>query len=82
MYDLDSDKLEVVNLGWSGATRTPEQEKEYRRLKKKLAKVVATRLQPLKGRQVTLDLTCETAWVSSKQGQVRARWVVGVGVGR
>jgi choline-sulfatase len=47
MYDLKTDPLERKNLAWSGHTRTPAQEKQYRRLRQKLARVQRTRLQPL-----------------------------------
>lgn len=47
MYDLKSDPLERRNLAWRGYRRTPAQEREYRRLRRKLARVERTRLQPL-----------------------------------
>jgi choline-sulfatase len=47
MYDLDNDPLERVNLAYRGHHRTPEQEREYLRLRRKLARVEQTRLQPL-----------------------------------
>ena len=47
MYDLLRDPLEVHNLAYRKAKRTPEQEREYRRLRAKLARVQKTRLQPL-----------------------------------
>ncbi len=47
MYDLANDPLEKKNLADRGYDRTPEQEQEYKRLKKKLAKVEKTRLRPL-----------------------------------
>jgi arylsulfatase A-like enzyme len=47
MYDLKSDPLERKNLAFGGYERTPEQEKEFKRLKRKLARVERTRLQPL-----------------------------------
>jgi choline-sulfatase len=47
MYDLRRDPLERVNLAYRGHRRTPEQEREYRRLRRKLARVQRTRLQPL-----------------------------------
>ena len=47
MYDLASDPLERVNLAYKGHRRTPEVERQYVRLRRKLAQVVQTRLQPL-----------------------------------
>jgi choline-sulfatase len=47
MYDLHRDPLEVHNLAYRKYKRTPEQEREYRRLRAKLARVQKTRLQPL-----------------------------------
>jgi hypothetical protein len=49
----------------------PPQDKEYKRLMKKLNKVFRTRLQPLKGQKVLLNMTAITAWASPKQGEVR-----------
>ena len=47
MYDLAADPLERVNLAYQHHKRTPEQEREYVRLRRKLARVERTRLQPL-----------------------------------
>ncbi len=47
MYDLKSDPLERVNLAYRNHKRTPEQERQYKRLRRKLAEVEKTRLQPL-----------------------------------
>jgi choline-sulfatase len=47
MYDLAADPLERTNLAHRGHRRTPEQERQYKRLRRKLARVVHTRLQPL-----------------------------------
>ena len=47
MYDLKTDPLERTNLAYKHHRRTAEQEREYRRLKRKLAGVQRTRLQPL-----------------------------------
>jgi choline-sulfatase len=47
MYDLAADPLERTNLAHRGHRRTPEQERQYKRLRRKLARVVQTRLQPL-----------------------------------
>jgi arylsulfatase A-like enzyme len=47
MYDLRTDPYEEVNLAFEGYERTPVQEREFLRLKKKLAKVEKTRLRPL-----------------------------------
>jgi choline-sulfatase len=45
MYDLKADPLEKKNLAYSGYKRTPTQEKEFKRLKLKLARVEKTRLK-------------------------------------
>lgn len=47
MYDLNRDPLERKNLARRGYKRTPQQQKNYRRLRKKLGEVRKTRLQPL-----------------------------------
>jgi arylsulfatase A-like enzyme len=47
MYDLKTDPNEEVNLAFEGYERTPAQEAQFIRLKRKLAKVEKTRLQPL-----------------------------------
>ncbi len=47
MYDLKTDPHEEVNLAYEGYERTPLQEREFLRLKRKLAKVEKTRLRPL-----------------------------------
>lgn len=47
LYDLQRDPLERVNLAWRGHRRTPEQQRQYRRLRRKLARVQRTRLRPL-----------------------------------
>jgi hypothetical protein len=47
MYDLKNDPLEKTNLAFSGHKRTPEQDEEFKRLKRKLARVEKNRLQPL-----------------------------------
>jgi arylsulfatase A-like enzyme len=47
MYDLKTDPLERVNLAHKLHKRTPEVKRQYRRLRRKLARVEKTRLQPL-----------------------------------
>ncbi len=47
MYDLERDPLERRNLAGKGYRRTPLQERQYRRLRRKLARVQRTRLRPL-----------------------------------
>jgi choline-sulfatase len=47
MYDLERDPLERTNLAYKGYKRTAKQQREYKRLRVKLAKVQRTRLQPL-----------------------------------
>jgi arylsulfatase A-like enzyme len=49
LYDLKNDPNERKNLAWKGHKRTPLQEREFQRLKKKLARVQKTRLRPLPG---------------------------------
>jgi arylsulfatase A-like enzyme len=48
MYDLKTDPLEKRNLAFSGHKRTPTEEAEFKRLKRKLARVEKTRLKPLR----------------------------------
>ncbi len=47
MYDLKNDPLEQTNLAYKGYKRNAEQEKQYKRLRRKLDRVEKTRLQPL-----------------------------------
>jgi choline-sulfatase len=47
MYDLKTDPNEEVNLAFEGYERTPAQEAQFIRLKRKLEKVEKTRLKPL-----------------------------------
>jgi choline-sulfatase len=47
MYDLENDPLEKRNIAFSGHKRTPVQDREFKRLKRKLARVEKTRLKPL-----------------------------------
>ena len=47
MYDLRADPLERNNLAYKGHRRTAVQAREYKRLRRKLAEVEKTRLQPL-----------------------------------
>jgi arylsulfatase A-like enzyme len=47
MYDLKLDPLERVNIAYRGHRRTAEQQRQYRRLRRKLNRVQQTRLQPL-----------------------------------
>ncbi|NLT06522.1 MAG: sulfatase-like hydrolase/transferase [Solirubrobacterales bacterium] len=47
MYDLVEDPLERVNIAHRSHRRTPEQRRQFRRLRRKLARVERTRLQPL-----------------------------------
>ncbi len=53
MYDLKHDPLERQNLAYEGHKRTPAQQKQYVRLRRKLARVKAQRLQPLPASQRT-----------------------------
>lgn len=47
MYDLKYDPLEKRNIAYGGHKRTAEQQKQLKRLKRKLSRVEQTRLQPL-----------------------------------
>jgi choline-sulfatase len=47
LYDLEKDPEEVVNLAFPGYDRSAEQDRQYLRLRRKLRRVQATRLQPL-----------------------------------
>ncbi len=47
LYDLRTDPLERDNLAHRGRRRTAEQQRQYRRLRRKLRRVEQTRLQPL-----------------------------------
>jgi len=47
MYDLKNDPLETENLAADGYERSPTQEAQLQRLKRKLARVEKTRLRPL-----------------------------------
>jgi choline-sulfatase len=47
MYDLQTDPLERTNLAFKKYKRTAEQQRQYRRLRRKLARVEQTRLKPL-----------------------------------
>jgi arylsulfatase A-like enzyme len=47
MYDLKNDPLEKRNLAFKGHKRTPTQEREFKRLKRKLARIEKRRLKPL-----------------------------------
>jgi choline-sulfatase len=46
MYDLENDPLERKNLCWNSYARSPEEEREFRRLKRKLRALQKTRLAP------------------------------------
>lgn len=47
MYDLKRDPLERKILARPGYKRTPLEERNYKRLRRKLARVQKTRLKPL-----------------------------------
>ena len=53
MYDLKTDPNEEVNLAFEGYERTPAQEAQFIRLKKKLERVEKTRLKPAGARLVS-----------------------------
>ena len=48
MYDLEKDPLERRNLAAPGYERTPAQQRQFKRLKRKLARVRKRRLRPLR----------------------------------
>ena len=50
MYDLKTDPLEKKNLAYEGYERSEREEAQFQRLKRKLARVEKTRLQPLRSR--------------------------------
>ncbi|MEI7625557.1 MAG: sulfatase-like hydrolase/transferase [Actinomycetota bacterium] len=60
MYDLQRDPNEAINLAASGRRRTPLQEREYKRMKAKLARVEKTRLGPIPGTKQAVSLTAAT----------------------
>lgn len=47
MYDLKTDPLERINIAYKHHKRILEQRRQYRRLRRKLARVEQTRLRPL-----------------------------------
>jgi arylsulfatase A-like enzyme len=47
MYDLRTDPLETKNIAWPSYPRTKAEDAQLARLRRKLARVEATRLQPL-----------------------------------
>jgi arylsulfatase A-like enzyme len=46
-YDMKNDPRETTNLAWPTFKRSAEQEREFTRMKRKLAKVQKTRLKPV-----------------------------------
>ncbi len=54
MYDLKADPLETKNLAYSDYQRTAEQERQFQRLQRKLARVQKERLKPLPSTQQPL----------------------------
>ena len=48
MYDLKEDPLKTKNLAYKDYKRTPLEERHYKRLRRKLARVQKTRLKPLR----------------------------------
>jgi hypothetical protein len=61
MYDLHSDSSEKRNLAAPGFSRSPLQQREFNRLKKKLARVEKTRLGPISGTPQTINMTASTS---------------------
>ena len=69
MYDLETDPLERVNLCWEGHTRTPEQEANFRRLKRRLAVIQKTRLAPLPRTEESPETQATAATVTARGGR-------------
>ncbi|MEI6793452.1 MAG: sulfatase-like hydrolase/transferase, partial [Actinomycetes bacterium] len=61
MYDLQRDPSEKKNLAAPGFRRSPLEQREFNRLKKKLERVEATRLGPIPGTPQTISMTASTA---------------------
>ena len=61
MYDLHSDSSEKRNLAAPGFPRNRLQQREFNRLKKKLARVEKTRLGPISGTPQTINMTASTS---------------------
>jgi len=61
MYDLQRDPDEKKNLAAPGFRRNRLQEREYKRLKTKLARVEATRLGPIPGTAQPISMTASTS---------------------
>uniref|UniRef100_A0A6J5ZZT0 Unannotated protein n=1 Tax=freshwater metagenome TaxID=449393 RepID=A0A6J5ZZT0_9ZZZZ len=61
MYDLQRDPSEKKNLAAPGVRRTLRQQREYKRLKAKLARVEATRLGPIPGTPQEISMTASTS---------------------
>ena len=64
MYDIRTDPLERTNLAYRHCKRTAEQERQYRRLRRKLARVEQARLKPLS--RVALEAHAEPAVTSGR----------------
>ncbi|MEI7625556.1 MAG: sulfatase-like hydrolase/transferase [Actinomycetota bacterium] len=60
MYDLHRDPNESRNLAASSHRRSALEEREYKRLKRKLARVEATRLGPIPGTAQPIQMTAQT----------------------
>jgi len=69
MYDLRRDPLERDNLAAPGRRRSAIQEREFRRLKRKLASVRRTRLNPWP-RTRAIDITAATREVKRRGTQI------------
>jgi arylsulfatase A-like enzyme len=61
MYDLQRDPSEKNNLAAPGFRRSRLQQREYKRLKKKLERVEATRLGPISGTAQSISMTASTS---------------------
>ena len=61
MYDLKNDPNERKNLAAPGFRRNLVQQREYRRLRKKLARVEAIRLRPIPGTTQPINMTASTS---------------------
>ena len=77
MYDLRNDPVEARNLADPGHHRTATQEREYKRLKTKLARVEKSRLGPLPGTRLQIGLSAATKEKSKDGNKITDRGTAG-----
>lgn len=81
MYDLRSDPLERHNLAAPGYRRTPQQAREFRRLKARLARVRRARLKP-RTTEKAIDISAVTRQIAKKGARFTDRGsVIGIPTG-